>query len=228
MMTFALWYLSGLLSIGVAVRLDEGQWTPKRLTVSDLMTIIVVALVGPAFLPICGLVAVGMVFVKHILPGILKYELLREKAEMEPGRWHQLMEFDDLKLTTEEIKQGWHFCHDWDGLLIGPGMAEQEACLCRKVTVKIPIPTKSSLRDFIDEGPAHLRFIIRWICLVAIYVLLACLFALISFWAFVWVPICAISWACGDRRVWLSLWETAVDAVQSPWEALDPWRAYDL
>lgn len=34
-------------------------------------------------------------------------------------------------LTIEERQQGWHFCYDWDGMLIGPGMkGELEWCLC--------------------------------------------------------------------------------------------------
>ncbi len=33
-------------------------------------------------------------------------------------------------LTTQEIMEGWHFCGDWDGLLIGPGWGELEACTC--------------------------------------------------------------------------------------------------
>jgi hypothetical protein len=37
----------------------------------------------------------------------------------------------DAKLTSEEIAEGWHFCREWDGLLIGPGMPEMEACLCK-------------------------------------------------------------------------------------------------
>ena len=35
-------------------------------------------------------------------------------------------------LTEGEIKSGWHFCPNWDGLLIGPGMDEMEACGCKK------------------------------------------------------------------------------------------------
>jgi hypothetical protein len=34
------------------------------------------------------------------------------------------MRSDDLQLTQSEIDKGWHFCPEWDDLLIGPGMDE--------------------------------------------------------------------------------------------------------
>jgi hypothetical protein len=46
-------------------------------------------------------------------------------------RWSDLMNDDGLPLTSEEIAEGWHFCYDWDGLLVGPGMKEMECCTCR-------------------------------------------------------------------------------------------------
>lgn len=51
-------------------------------------------------------------------------------AEMPYERWKALMENDDLKLTSDELEQGWHFCWDWDGLLVGPGMMELKHCHC--------------------------------------------------------------------------------------------------
>lgn len=35
-----------------------------------------------------------------------------------------------LELTQDEIDAGWHFCHCWDGLLIGDKMGELEHCYC--------------------------------------------------------------------------------------------------
>lgn len=35
-------------------------------------------------------------------------------------------------LTEEEIEAGWHFCLDWDGMLVGPGMPEVEGCICNR------------------------------------------------------------------------------------------------
>lgn len=52
---------------------------------------------------------------------------------MSTERWLELMKDDSLPcptLTEAEIKEGWHFCPDWDCLLIGPGMMEVEHCLC--------------------------------------------------------------------------------------------------
>ena len=40
------------------------------------------------------------------------------------------------QLSPEEISQGWHFCYDWDGLLIGPGNFKMDSCNC-KINKKI-------------------------------------------------------------------------------------------
>jgi len=49
-------------------------------------------------------------------------------------RWEQLMKDDSLLLTTEESDEGWHFCPDWDGLLVGPGTAmELTCCMCEGI-----------------------------------------------------------------------------------------------
>lgn len=48
---------------------------------------------------------------------------------MSSERWHELM-WEQSELTTEEIVQGWHFCWEFDGLLVGPDMTEQEFCTC--------------------------------------------------------------------------------------------------
>ena len=37
------------------------------------------------------------------------------------------------KLTPQEISEGWHWCYDWDGLLVGPGMDECTHCGCLSV-----------------------------------------------------------------------------------------------
>lgn len=36
----------------------------------------------------------------------------------------------EATLTEQEIKAGWHFCPDWDFLLIGPGDPEMDCCGC--------------------------------------------------------------------------------------------------
>lgn len=49
---------------------------------------------------------------------------------MDRKRWNELMNDDSTELTPEEVAQGWHWCWEWDGLLVGPGMKELEACVC--------------------------------------------------------------------------------------------------
>ena len=39
-----------------------------------------------------------------------------------------LMDREGGPLTQEEADAGWHFCSEWDGMLIGPGMQEYESC----------------------------------------------------------------------------------------------------
>lgn len=45
-------------------------------------------------------------------------------------RYHELESDYSLKLTREEAAEGWHFCDDWDGLLVHPTMQEAESCHC--------------------------------------------------------------------------------------------------
>lgn len=46
---------------------------------------------------------------------------------MTEERYNLLMESEE-PLTEQEIAAGWHFCSEFDGLLVGPGMSEQEFC----------------------------------------------------------------------------------------------------
>ena len=53
---------------------------------------------------------------------------------MDTARYNALMWDDGARLTVEEMDAGWHFCHDFDGLLVGPGMeGEQQCCTCHTV-----------------------------------------------------------------------------------------------
>ena len=50
-------------------------------------------------------------------------------------RWESLMEsYSTGNLTDDELRQGWHWCWEWDGLLVGPEMPEwgshPEVCRC--------------------------------------------------------------------------------------------------
>lgn len=40
------------------------------------------------------------------------------------------LELGVSKLTEQEVKEGWHFCPDWDGMLLGPDWPERESCYC--------------------------------------------------------------------------------------------------
>ena len=48
---------------------------------------------------------------------------------MENDRYNFLMHSDD-SLTEKEVSDGWHFCADWDGLLINNDWPESECCSC--------------------------------------------------------------------------------------------------
>lgn len=49
---------------------------------------------------------------------------------MTGDRYRYLMRDQDSELTESEIEEGWHFCWDFDGLLVGPGMSEFQICRC--------------------------------------------------------------------------------------------------
>jgi len=44
----------------------------------------------------------------------------------------KILETTDAKLTKQEVEQGYHFCPDWDYMVICPDDPEYEACLCIK------------------------------------------------------------------------------------------------
>lgn len=54
---------------------------------------------------------------------------------MTDERWIKLMQDDNTNLTKEEIDTGWHFCWEFDGLLIGPGMEEMKFCKCHEHSI---------------------------------------------------------------------------------------------
>jgi len=49
---------------------------------------------------------------------------------MKKERYKDLMTNFDLNITDEEFKAGWHFCWEWDGLLIHKTWPETECCIC--------------------------------------------------------------------------------------------------
>jgi hypothetical protein len=58
---------------------------------------------------------------------------------MRRDRWIELMEDEQLELTFDELEAGWHWCWEWDGLLVGPGMPEyggaegSSVCYCGRM-----------------------------------------------------------------------------------------------
>lgn len=50
---------------------------------------------------------------------------------MTSDRYKELMNNYELKLTDNEIKEGWIFCNcEWDGLLIHKSDPESQFCTC--------------------------------------------------------------------------------------------------
>ncbi len=39
---------------------------------------------------------------------------------MPAERYHELETNPKERLTPKELYEGWHFCCDWDGMLVGP------------------------------------------------------------------------------------------------------------
>lgn len=52
-------------------------------------------------------------------------------AGMTYKRYKELNADFTLELTDEEVDNGWHFCYDWDGLLIHKDSPEATVCTCR-------------------------------------------------------------------------------------------------
>lgn len=47
------------------------------------------------------------------------------------SRWRELMDDESKQLTPEEKEKGWHFCNEFDGLLVGPAEdPEWDCCTC--------------------------------------------------------------------------------------------------
>ena len=51
---------------------------------------------------------------------------------MTDARFKELMEDDRKPMTPEEWAEGWHYCHEFDGLLRKNEPAEEFFCTCRE------------------------------------------------------------------------------------------------
>ncbi len=50
---------------------------------------------------------------------------------MTPFRLKELEDMtNDAELTSPEMLEGWHFCYDWDGLLVNVKTNTSEECNC--------------------------------------------------------------------------------------------------
>jgi hypothetical protein len=59
-------------------------------------------------------------------------------------------EFEADQLTLDEISQGWHYCYDWKGLLIGPGNLKMDSCNC-KINKKVHTEIRKTLKHKLNE-----------------------------------------------------------------------------
>lgn len=50
---------------------------------------------------------------------------------MENARYEQLLSNPKMTLTEDEVKEGWHFCLNWDGMLLHPEDREMQCCHCK-------------------------------------------------------------------------------------------------
>ena len=53
----------------------------------------------------------------------------RITADMTVNRWAAINHGAE-PLTPEDIANGWHFCPDWDYMLISKAMPETDVCTC--------------------------------------------------------------------------------------------------
>lgn len=78
------------------------------------------------FAALCGIALVAAVLIWFAIP-FGWVDLANEP--MSEDRYQEL-ERGAFELTEQEIEDGWHWCNDFDGLLVGPGMEEQKYCHC--------------------------------------------------------------------------------------------------
>lgn len=68
-------------------------------------------------------------------------------------RYIHLCSDDTAMLTPEEVFDGWHFCGEFDGLLVGPDMEEMQYCTCYK---DVSAHDKLKMyQDYVDKYTSH-------------------------------------------------------------------------
>jgi len=76
-----------------------------------------------------------------------------EKVKMSDGgislnRWRALINDERPRLTPEETEKGWHYCYEFDGLLVGPAdlkNVEWNCCTCFSEEEKASFMEKAKL-----------------------------------------------------------------------------------
>ena len=43
---------------------------------------------------------------------------------------YKYLEVTGAPITDKEIQEGWHYCYEWDGMLINKSWPEAECCKC--------------------------------------------------------------------------------------------------
>lgn len=77
----------------------------------------------------CGML-IGVKIIIHMDNQMNPIKRMVEKGGMSEERYKELMSSFDGELTDKEIDDGWHFCNDWDGLLIHTTHDEMQGCHC--------------------------------------------------------------------------------------------------
>jgi hypothetical protein len=56
--------------------------------------------------------------------------------------------------ARDEYEAGWHYCSEWDGMLVGPGMIETECCSCPAWVNRLSgkSPSAEPVRSEAQEG----------------------------------------------------------------------------
>jgi len=75
------------------------------------------------------------------LDDVLEY--LDDKYEEEEHPYLLANRHVQPEITEEQAAKGWHYCPEWDGLVVHPGVPEWDACVCK-------VPGKTN--DYAHQG----------------------------------------------------------------------------
>jgi hypothetical protein len=56
-------------------------------------------------------------------------------------------------LTEEEWEQGWHWCNEWDGMLVGPNTDEALVCSCSHPAIEAWKESEEGKKLQINKNP---------------------------------------------------------------------------